>query len=338
MLVNGQGKDRMRDRGGLRRTATWRTLFLSSGEEGLADLLARATRRAKAGQHVRLLDLPADAGAGFGLFDTVHECADGDAIARLVRKLALANHGTAGPAFLDWLAPMVAARQVEFIDSLKDRVRGFARSLMPNNAESQVARAAGRFALVTAAGELATEAGVTGWPAGEVQRAARILFDAWLAARGGVGNLETHQLVQAVRKLLVAHGPTRFETLRSADDGDDGGQTEPPAPDTHTINRAGWKWQEIDNNGARHWIHGFAPDVFAAEIAQPLGMDPREARAKLDRASVLLAADRGGRRRRTTRKRIPGHGVVELVAILPAIFASADDPGMAILGSADGAE
>jgi putative DNA primase/helicase len=47
-----------------------------------------------------------------------------------------------------------------------------------------------RFALVGAAGEMATEAGLTGWPTGESERAARACFNAWLAARGGIGNGE----------------------------------------------------------------------------------------------------------------------------------------------------
>ena len=37
---------------------------------------------------------------------------------------------------------------------------------------------------------LATAAGLTGWPTGESERAARACFESWLAARGGIGNGE----------------------------------------------------------------------------------------------------------------------------------------------------
>jgi putative DNA primase/helicase len=147
MLAHGRGKERMRDRGGLRKTAAWRVLILSSGEEAIGDLLARAGRPVKAGQEARLLDFPANAGAGLGLFDVLHGAPDGDAFAREIRSAAQANFGTAGPAFLDWFAPRIAHGGREFEDSLKRRVRAVAAAMAPVGAESQVLRAAGRFAL-----------------------------------------------------------------------------------------------------------------------------------------------------------------------------------------------
>ena len=68
MLANNAGKARARRDGLARPTATWRLLFLSSGEIGLADHMREAGKRVRAGQEVRLADLPADAGAGHGLF------------------------------------------------------------------------------------------------------------------------------------------------------------------------------------------------------------------------------------------------------------------------------
>lgn len=56
---------------------------------------------------------------------------------------------------------------------------------------------AARFALVGVAGAMATAAGLTGWPQGESERAAKACFDAWLAARGGAGNGEVAAIVIA---------------------------------------------------------------------------------------------------------------------------------------------
>ena len=68
MLASGQGKNRMDRAGALRAVARFRSLFLSTGELSLGYKIAEAGSAMKAGQEVRLVDLPADAGAGLGLF------------------------------------------------------------------------------------------------------------------------------------------------------------------------------------------------------------------------------------------------------------------------------
>jgi uncharacterized protein (DUF927 family) len=72
MLANGFGKGRARRDDSERPPAQWRLLFLSSGEVSLADKMAEIGRRSKAGQEVRLVDIPADAGAGWGAFEELH--------------------------------------------------------------------------------------------------------------------------------------------------------------------------------------------------------------------------------------------------------------------------
>jgi uncharacterized protein (DUF927 family) len=74
MLGNGSGKSRSSRDGSARRAAKWRVMFLSSGEIGLADKVAEdgRGRRLAAGQQVRIVDIPADAGAGMGMFEKLH--------------------------------------------------------------------------------------------------------------------------------------------------------------------------------------------------------------------------------------------------------------------------
>ena len=75
MLANGQGKARAGRTGAARSAKAWRVLFLSTGEIGLADKIGedpRSRKRLMAGQEVRVIDLPADAGAGLGLFEELH--------------------------------------------------------------------------------------------------------------------------------------------------------------------------------------------------------------------------------------------------------------------------
>ena len=64
LLANGQGKVRAARDGTPRAATEWRVLLLSAGELGLADIATQHGGKMHAGQEVRLIDIPADAGAG----------------------------------------------------------------------------------------------------------------------------------------------------------------------------------------------------------------------------------------------------------------------------------
>ena len=85
MFGNGHGKSRAGRNGEARRTAEWRGVLLSTGEVGISGKIEEfgRCRKAKAGQLVRLIDIPADAGSGHGLFDTSH----GEPAAEFARRL-----------------------------------------------------------------------------------------------------------------------------------------------------------------------------------------------------------------------------------------------------------
>ena len=69
LLANGAGKNRMTKTMGARRSLRWRLMILSSGELSLAAHMQTSGRKARAGQEVRLLDIPADASAKLGVFE-----------------------------------------------------------------------------------------------------------------------------------------------------------------------------------------------------------------------------------------------------------------------------
>jgi putative DNA primase/helicase len=76
-LANGCGKARAARDGSLREPKTWRVLTLSTGEVPTeTELSEEKGRKARAGQLVRMLDIPADRGMGFGVFD--HAGPEGD--------------------------------------------------------------------------------------------------------------------------------------------------------------------------------------------------------------------------------------------------------------------
>jgi putative DNA primase/helicase len=215
MLANEQGKARATRTGTPRARQTWRLLFLSAGELGLSDHMAEGMKRIKVGQETRMADIPADAGAGLGAFENLHGFEGGSAFARHITGQAASVYGAPGRAWLEWLTTNA--------DTLKARIREasatLAAQIVPEAASGQVERVGARFALVGAAGELATAAGLTGWPVGESERAARACFESWLAARGGIGNGEVVAMLRQVRRFLETHGEGRFAMWhRSADD------------------------------------------------------------------------------------------------------------------------
>ena len=125
-----------------------------------------------------------------------------------------ACHGAAGRAWLHWLT--------DNAEGLRERILTMAQrieqQIVPEAGSGQVQRVGARFALVGAAGELATVAGLTGWTEGEAERAARECFNAWLVARGGIGNSEESSMLRQVRLFLEANGDGRFVTWHRAHD------------------------------------------------------------------------------------------------------------------------
>jgi putative DNA primase/helicase len=87
----------------------------------------------------------------------------GSAFAKHITGQAQTVYGATGRAWLQWLT--------EHADTLKADIRNasnaLAQSMIPKDCSGQVERVGARFALVGAAGEMATAAGLTGWPTGE---------------------------------------------------------------------------------------------------------------------------------------------------------------------------
>ncbi len=214
MLADGAGKNRAGAAGGLRRKPTWRTQFLSSGEVSLEQHMRTAGKVMKGGQEVRLIPIPAEVLPGSAA-ETNHEFDGGHELSGWVKQHAARCYGTAGRAWLEYLVIHTEGLAA----ALRSRMDAVEAQIVPESAAGQVQRGGRRFALVAVAGELATEAGLTGWPAGEATRAARACFEAWIQSRGGSGSSEVTAMLRAVRRFLEAHGEGRFSMWhRGADD------------------------------------------------------------------------------------------------------------------------
>jgi putative DNA primase/helicase len=323
MLANEQGKGRATRTGTPRPNHTWRLLFLSAGELGLAAHMAEGMKRIKTGQEVRMVDIPADAGAGLGGLEALHGRPDGASFVDHMQGAAGRAYGAVGLAWLDHLCEQVTG----LTGRLTAAIEAFSRQLVPSGASGQVARVGRRFALVAVAGEMASAAGLTGWAKGESEAAVMACFRDWLQARGGDGNGEVTAILRAVKKFLEVHGAGRFTWWHRA--ADDHAAT--------TMQRAGYrrmlneKGEAIKTNSQHMAEFGdkmtpvqgdeisveyfVLPETFRAEVCQ--GYDHVTVSKILLERGILMP-DKG--RTYDTKQRLPGMGLTWCYRISPKVF------------------
>ncbi len=282
LLSNGRGKVRAGRTGAARESASWRLLFLSSGEVSLADLMSRAGEKPTAGQEIRLADISADSGAGLGTFEELHGVADGAAFALALKDAASRYHGAVGR---EWLGMLVRDRG-ELGAVLADGIRQFIEKFAPDGCSGQVARVARRFGLVAVAGEIATRYNLTGWNEGESITAVGKCFVSWLDGFGWTGNREEKALLVQVRSFFATNGASRFQDIRIANQ--------------HIINRAGFF--RLNRDHQREFL--VLSECFQREVCA--GFDPKEAVKILrERGWLLPGSERPKQRVRLPCMRMP---------------------------------
>ena len=206
LLANGMDKVRARKTLEGRPRRRWQTLFLSTGEVTLADKLREEGRTTKAGQDVRMVDIPVNPEGLDQAFENWEGFPSSKALADHLRLATRQFHGAAIRAFLGHLCRLPERELLV----LEQRRLAWARGHLPAGADSQVGRVVDRFALVALAGELATEWGIVPWLAGQAEWAAERCLEAWLAQRGGIGSGEHERGLSALLGFIERHGSSRF--------------------------------------------------------------------------------------------------------------------------------
>ena len=282
MLGNGTGKARASQDGSARAVKSWRCFILSAGEIGLAEKIREAGGRARAGQEVRLVDIPADAGAGMGIFEDVHGHASPQAFADALKQAAAAHYGHAARAFIRGVQAEREKAGVELADFMAQWQEDFC----PADADGQVRRVVRRFLLCAGAGEMAAEWGLVPWEQGTAVAAARTCFEAWLSQRGGAGAAEDRAILEAVRLFLEQHGQSRFQDVDK--------------PDAVCVNRVGFR--QADETGTTFYV---LSESFRAEVCK--GHNHKRAAAVLLEAGLLLKGEGRNIMRRPPMP-LPGYG------------------------------
>jgi uncharacterized protein (DUF927 family)/phage/plasmid primase-like uncharacterized protein len=209
MLAGGVGKARMNDAANLRASRTWQVFLVSTGETSSRVILEADGHTAKAGQLVRLLDIPAE-GADGGIFHDTHGLAPA-VFADQLKHACAQVYGTAGPAFVCALVALEDADdRAALRRELRERVDRVTAELTPPNSPPEVRRAVRRFALVDVAGTLACGFGILPFEAPEIRAAVELVRDRWLAERGVADDIE--RAVESVRAFILRHEARFRET------------------------------------------------------------------------------------------------------------------------------
>ena len=283
-LGNGRGKQRASRTGHARSVTRWRCSVLSSGERSIGTTMADGGYRTKAGQSVRLLDVPAM--RKYGAWDNLHGSANGAAFSDSIKQAVAAHYGKAGRAFLERLT-RDSQNFCERLEKIK-----ILPEFSGENGHGQDKRVAARFALLGMAGEIATEYGLTGWSEGEAIKSATEGLRAWRLSRQGGGNDEGRQIPEGVREFIERHGDSRFSSVVDSNGA--------------IRDRAGW-WEDRDGDGR---IYLFT----AVGLREALkGFDfPRALNVLVDIGA--LPPSSGGNRERATPRRFGGR-LVRVYAI-----------------------
>jgi putative DNA primase/helicase len=289
MLGNGGGKTRA-DRGGQYRSPIrWQLLFLSTGELSLAHHILQTGKIAKAGQEVRVIDLDAEAGK-HGIFEELHGMASGAHLADHLSEASRSHYGTPSRIFLATIASHpeeIVTFMTEVMNQFQQHVAKNVLKNLPNISCGQIIRVAKRFALIAAAGELATKLNITGWSEQMAYSLVYQCFIDWFSSRGSLMPQEEDVALEKVRLFFQLHGDSRFAAWDQESD-------------RAIIQRAGFK-KQIEGG---IWEFYVFSDVFKSEICK--GVDPSYVAKVCVKHGLLLPSTDG---KATRRERLPCTGL-----------------------------
>ena len=171
-----------------RPTRHWCIMFLSTGEVTLAQNMTEAGKRAMTGHGKPARQHPRRRGRRISA--SSRPCMD--STNRRCWRITYAMPPRPSTARLDGRSwrELVATRADDpdgFYELVKALRQQFISDHLPAGSDGQVRSVCGRFGVVAAAGELATEWNILPWETGEATQAAAICFRAWLDERGGIG-------------------------------------------------------------------------------------------------------------------------------------------------------
>jgi putative DNA primase/helicase len=188
----------------------------------------------------------------------------------------LQHYGSPLRAWLD----LLTTKRSEVERAVRNFQADFLKRNVPAGTCGEVSRGAQRFALIAAAGEIATEAGITGWQPEEGVNGVVRCYQSWLDLRGTSGATDTKAGISQVRQFLEAHGTSRFQSIGFGPNARGGGI---PADAQLIRDRAGFRRRNPDNDETEYLIF---QETFKNEICS--GQNYRHVRETLERHGYLV--------------------------------------------------
>ncbi|MEJ3602382.1 DUF927 domain-containing protein [Vibrio vulnificus] len=210
-IVNGCGKLRATETGGLANIANWRTLTLSNGEIGLTELMESAGYQVKAGQLIRVIEIPAE--ERFGCFADLHRFSSPSQFAEHLEKQTQKYFGT---LFTTWMTLISDKPDLEVV--LQREIETLRQHWSKSNYSGQVHRVLKRFVLVGVALSVASRNQLVPWSEEESLYSVYSVFSRWLSHRGHQHNQETYEVLSALKQ-AISHWENKlpeFCTSRSS--------------------------------------------------------------------------------------------------------------------------
>lgn len=273
MLVNGMGKTRMTKEAELQETSKWKLVFISSGEKTTNETIQESGHETKLGHEIRCININIDE-SEFGIFNEVTFAEDAATQANLLNSNVKKFHGVAGKEWLNYLTQDKNNAQLlaeKLFNEFKDLLNS-------SNQQGHIQRVVDFFALIATAGEMATQAGITGWNSGTALNAIQFVYNDWLSKFQYVGNFEDKQILKKIKSFFEANSSSRFEIIN------------PPLnslgyePIQKISSRIGFI--KNDRNGSRKFL------VFPTQIQEVIGEEENKA-LKLLKKYGWLDYDKG---------------------------------------------
>jgi uncharacterized protein (DUF927 family) len=261
-----------------RRKTEWNLLFFSSGEKTLEQIMQGIGQRLFGGQEARFVNIEADANNGHGLFEELHGFETSNDLAKFLSSASRRFYGAAIREFLQ----KVCDNRGIVEKGIKEARNLFTSKLHLKDTSGEVYRVASRFALVTVAGILASQFGVTNWKPKDALDCGEKIFDEWLKTRGTHGSFDTTQGVKQVLSFIAQHGASRFQSVTPKKDFNGKEFSE------KISNRAGFKRDNYE--GQTEYL--ILPEIFDGEICR--GFSPIAVAKELEKLGHLR---RGGEKK-----------------------------------------
>lgn len=201
-VTGGQGKVSLDADRGIRESRSWHILLLSTGEISAQQKIEEEGKTARAGQILRLMDIPIQG----GVFDLDHR-RTASQLAMEIKKECSNYYGTAGPAFIK----LIINRFKNFgllKRFIKDAFETANSELEIKGLEPEQARALQRLALVKVAGDLAVELGILPFEKEDIKNAIIHIRNTWL--KGQDSQSYSARGINVVKEFIVRH-QSRFE-------------------------------------------------------------------------------------------------------------------------------